>query len=1138
MSARQRIIPIRRDYNRWVADQTLEDYALRFTAKSARRFSSSRISQTAIGAISFLALEAIGGTITLSYGTTNAALAILVAALAMLIIGLPISRYAIRHGVDIDLLTRGAGFGYIGSTVTSLIYASFTFMLFAIEASIMTGALELTFGIPPWLGYIISAVVVIPLVIYGVRLISRFQLLTQPFWITLNILPFVFIAFADWEKVDLWRAFAGIGHSNAQVGGAAPFNLLEFGAASAVILALMPQIGEQVDFLRFLPPEGGRKWRHRLAVFLAGPGWVVVGVPKLLAGSFLAVLTLSAGVPAGQAADPAHMYVTAFGYMIPNETAALLLMSAFVVVSQLKINVMNAYAGSLAWSNFFSRLTHSHPGRVVWLVFNVSIALLLMELGIYRLLEATLGIFSIIAMAWLCTISADLFINKPLGLAPEGIEFKRAHLYDINPVGTGSMLLSAGIALSAHFGLFGPVAASLSTYVTLAAFLISPALAWATGGRYYLARKPRASWKARQAITCSICEHPFEPEDMAWCPAYAAPICSLCCSLDSRCHDICKPHARINAQTAVLARRLLPARLVESLSSRLGRYAIAVVLSVSGLGAILMLIAHQIGAVSPEAAAMIDRTVGVVFFVFAVIAGIVCWFYVLAHDSRVVAEEESSRQTTLLLKEIAAHKKTDAALQKAKETAEAANRAKSRYVVGLSHELRTPLNAVLGYAQILERDATIPKERQSAIKVIRRSAEHLSGLIDGLLDISKIEAGRLQVYSNEIHLGDFLDQIVDMVRPQAEAKGLAFLHRRAASLPAYVRTDEKRLRQILVNLLTNAIKFTETGEVRFEIGYRSQVASFTVADTGRGIAVDELPRIFEPFQRGKAEHVRRQPGLGLGLTITRLLTQTLGGEIAVESSRDIGSTFRVRLMLSAVDRPAIASRPAQRTVTGYKGARRTVVVVDDNEDHLDLMRELLTPLDFVVLTANGGPDCLALIEGIKPDLFFVDISMPDMDGWQLVTRLRAAGQLAPIIMLSANIGDGSAAAGEDGHTDTLAKPFDIRRVLDKLALHLKLEWIYEDPAAAQTALPPAPLVPPAADHLAELMRLGEIGYIRGIEAKLTELARDAAYQPFAEAVRTYIKAFDMEGYAGFLAGLDSAEAETSSPKSEESRSHG
>jgi signal transduction histidine kinase/CheY-like chemotaxis protein len=1126
MAARQRIIPVRREYNRWVANQTLEDYALRFTAKSARQFSSQRISQTAIGAISFLALEAIGGTITLSYGTTNAFYAIIVASVVMLAIGLPISRYAIRHGVDIDLLTRGASFGYIGSTITSLIYASFTFMLFAIEASIMSGALELTLGIPVWIGYIISAVMVIPLVTHGVRLISRFQLLTQPFWIVLNVLPFVFIAFADWGKFDLWRAFAGVHHAASPPGTAAPFDLIEFGAASAVILALMSQIGEQADFLRFLPPEGHRKWRHRLAVFLAGPGWVIIGAPKLLAGSFLVVLTLTSGVPADHAADPAQMYLTAFGYMIPWHNAALLLMAAFVMISQLKINVMNAYAGSLAWSNFFSRLTHSHPGRVIWLVFNVAIALLLMELGIYRLLEETLGIFSIIAMAWLCTISADLFINKPLGLAPPGIEFKRAHLYDINPVGLGAMAISATVALMAHFGAFGSIAASLATYITLIVALIaSPAIAWATKGKYYLARKPRQSWKNLSTITCSVCEHPFEPEDMAWCPAYAAPICSLCCSLDSRCHDMCKPKARLNTQVATVAKTLLPEGIVARLATRLGRYGIAVALALTAMGAILAMIAHQVGAASPETAAVVDRTILIVFFVFAVIAGVACWFYVLAHDSRVVAEEESSRQNTLLLKEISAHKKTDAALQGAKEAAEAANRAKSRYVVGLSHELRTPLNAVLGYAQILERDETIPAPRQSSLKVIRRSAEHLSGLIDGLLDISKIEAGRLQVYSNEINIHDFLDQIVDMFNPQAQAKGLAFIHERAAALPDYVRTDEKRLRQILVNLLSNAIKFTDAGSVRFDVGYRNQVATFTVSDTGRGIAEKDLTRIYEPFQRGEADSVRPMPGLGLGLTITRLLTNTLGGEISVTSEKDVGSTFRVRLMLSAVIRPMKPPAQEQR-ITGYEGPRRTIVVVDDNEDHRELMREILSPLDFIVLTAAGGPDCLALIEGIKPDLFLVDISMPGMNGWLLVSRLRESGQTAPILMLSANIGDAAAATdSDDSHNDAISKPVDIRQLRDKLALHLALKWTYADASAPIVAKPPPPLKSPGTEHVRELMRLGEIGYVRGIEAKLADLAKLEENKPFTDALRTHLQAFDLDGFLNVLHSFDTEKVE-------------
>src|SRR5882724_8370545 len=189
MTAQQRIVRVRRSYNQWVANETLEDYALRFTAKKARRWSSARVAKTAIGAISFLALEAIGGSITINYGFANASAAILVVSAIIFLTSLPIAYYACRDGVDIDLLTRGAGFGYIGSTITSLIYASFTFLFFAIEAAIMAQALELCFGLPLMVGYIISALVIIPLVTHGVTFISRFQLWTQPAWIVLHLTP-------------------------------------------------------------------------------------------------------------------------------------------------------------------------------------------------------------------------------------------------------------------------------------------------------------------------------------------------------------------------------------------------------------------------------------------------------------------------------------------------------------------------------------------------------------------------------------------------------------------------------------------------------------------------------------------------------------------------------------------------------------------------------------------------------------------------------------------------------------------------------------------------------------------------------------------------------------------------------------
>ncbi len=1110
MAGRQRILPVRREYNRWVANQTLEDYALRFTAKSARRWSTPRVAQTAIGAISFLALEAIGGSITLSYGVTNTIAATIVAGILLFLTGMPVARYASRYGVDIDLLTRGAGFGYIGSTITSLIYATFTFILFAIEASIMSTALQVCFGIPLPIGYVISAVAVIPLVTHGMTRISRFQLITQPLWIGLNILPVGFIAWQDWGSFEIWRNFPGLG------GGDAGFDLLKFGAAASVILALMPQIGEQVDVLRFTP-SGGVGKRGWIGTLLAGPGWVVLGAPKLLFGSFLAVLALSHAVPVEHAAEPAQMYRVAFGYVIPWPDLVLLLTAAFVVVSQLKINVMNAYAGSLAWSNFFSRLTHSHPGRVVWLVFNVSIALVLMELGIYKALEMILGLFSIVAVAWLGTIVADLTINKRLGLSPPGIEFKRAHLYDINPVGVGAMSIAAALALSSATGVFGATAKALAVFIAMVVpFIAAPAIAWATKGKYYLARKPRANWQERDAIRCTVCEHAFEPEDTAYCPAYSGPICSLCCSLDARCNDLCKPKARLQAQAAAVVAALLPQSLTARISPRIVNYFGLLAVFMALISTVLLLVDYQVTTAAPAYADTVARSLWAAFFILMIIAGILAWFLVLAHESRRVAEEESARQTTLLLREIEAHSRTDAALQKAKEVAEAANLAKSRYLVGLSHELRTPLNSVFGYTQILERDTALPPEQKGRVHVIRRSAEHLSGLIDGLLEISKIETGRLQLQRNEILLDEFLTDIVEMFRPQAEAKGLAFHYDRPEFMPELVSTDGKRLRQILVNLCSNAIKFTESGHVSLKISFRSQVATLTIADTGVGIAAEDLPKIFEPFERGNAERTRLVPGTGLGLTIVKMLVNLMGGDITVKSETDKGSAFEVRLMLSAVAqrRPSAAPR---RRITGYAGARRSVLIVDDDPDQRDLIRQILEPLGFIVLAAQDGAECLALTADLKPDLFILDISMPGINGWDLARSLRQRGQSGAILMLSANVGETPPPPSEeDAHDAVMVKPFEVQRLLDRIAELTGLDWQLEAPPEKVSGAPAAILVSPGPEHIAELKRLGRIGYVRGIESKLDQLEAHETNRPFVDAMRRHVRAFDFRRYAAAL----------------------
>ena len=230
MKATQEVVRVRRRYNQWVANETLEDYALRFTAKSARRWSSARVSHTALAAISFLALEAIGGAITLNYGFHNAIAAVMVVGAIIFLTSIPISYHAAKQGIDIDLLTRGAGFGYIGSTITSLIYASFTFIFFALEAAILSLALELTLGIPLFIGYVISSLIVIPLVTHGITLISRFQVWTQPAWIVLQVIPLLCIAVQSEDALALWEGYQPPSLVENEGGG--HFNLLAFGAAS------------------------------------------------------------------------------------------------------------------------------------------------------------------------------------------------------------------------------------------------------------------------------------------------------------------------------------------------------------------------------------------------------------------------------------------------------------------------------------------------------------------------------------------------------------------------------------------------------------------------------------------------------------------------------------------------------------------------------------------------------------------------------------------------------------------------------------------------------------------------------------------------------------------------------------------
>lgn len=486
-----------------------------------------------------------------------------------------------------------------------------------------------------------------------------------------------------------------------------------------------------------------------------------------------------------------------------------------------------------------------------------------------------------------------------------------------------------------------------------------------------------------------------------------------------------------------------------------------------------------------------------------VAAGLIARLFMLARDRR--------RQTDLLHEEIAAHQRTETELQRAKEVAEAANAAKTRYLVAVSHEIRSPLNAIYGYAQLLEREGAIPPAE--AAGVIRRSAEHLTNLVEGLLDISRIESGVLKFRQDIVRLPALLDHVVDMFRMQAAAKGLSLDYVVEGRLPPFVRTDEKRLRQILINLLSNAIKYTEQGGATLTVRYRSQMALVEVKDTGIGIAPEDLDRIFEPFERGSSPDAAMQPGIGLGLAITRVLAGILGGEVTVSSEPGRGSSFQLRILLPE-PMVAPAGAAAYNRVTGYRGERKTILVIDDNPSQVTVVEHLLRPLDFTVFAATGGAEGLALAERCAPDLVLLDIQMPGCSGWDIAAQLRSTfGQRQRIVMVSANAHEFRAGGdGGSNHDAFISKPVELDALLDTIGRQLDLTWIVTADETAGDAAPKisAKLPEEAGPFLARLRQYVKAGHVRAIGTILGELEVEIPESAGAVAeMRRHLDQFDL-----------------------------
>jgi signal transduction histidine kinase/DNA-binding NarL/FixJ family response regulator/purine-cytosine permease-like protein len=1043
-----------------------------------------------------LVLEAIGGFLSVNYGFTNAFWAILTVGLIIFITSFPISYYAARYNIDIDLMTRSAGFGYIGSTVTSLIYASFTFTLFALEASIMSLAIELYFHIPITIAHVISAIIVIPLVTFGITTISRLQLWTQPLWLVLLITPYIAVFVREPESMMTLQTYFWI------AGSGQGFNWLLFGGATTIAFSMVAQIGEQVDFLRFMPELTSKnRLRWWLATITAGPGWILFGMIRQLGGALLAHLAIRHGIAPAHAHEPTQMYLVAYDELFDDTRIALAVTCLFVVISQIKINVTNAYAGSLAWSNFFSRLTHSHPGRVVWLVFNVSIALLLMEFGVFGALEKVLGLFSNMSIAWISAVAAELLINKPFGLSTKAVEFKRAYLPDLNPVGILSTLCASIVSILAYLGLFGVYAQAFSAFIALGlAFVLVPCIAVFYGRERYLARDSSLNNQA-QLSQCSICENHFEREDMAYCPVYDGSICSLCCTLDSNCMDACKPGLRLDDYLHSFAECCLPGWLNLSLRLRLIRFSLLflflTILTSVFVGIIYyqdLLTAEQ----NPASFKLLLENFVKVYASLLVFIGLCTWWLILNDESRRVAHEEIARQTQRLLMEIAEHEKTDAKLQQATKMADRANTAKSRFLSSMSHEIRTPLNSIMGYAYILQKDPEIPAHRRQAVDILKRSGEHLSSLIEDILDIARIEAGKFELRQEPIDFPQFIEHLVSIFKPQAEDKGLSFYCQIVNTLPQRVRGDEKRVGQILINLLGNAIKFTATGEINFRIGYSCGVTTFQVVDTGPGIHKDQLQNIFQPFTQLPNENLGS--GSGLGLTISKILCDIMGGELAVASDQDKGSTFTVRLLL-----PNLGGEQQyiqEEDITGYQGKHQKILIVDDQPEHRQLVMSILQPLGFGMIEASSGEECMNQVQKKPPDLILLDLSMPGLNGAETAHQLRQKSYVMPIVVLSANAYPSDRLnAINAGCNDFLSKPIQVSELLCKLKLHLALDWLYQEQRQEVESEPQSTHHLPPSETIQELTGYVRIGDLLGLNQYLTELIqRYPEYTHFAQRI--------------------------------------